>query len=698
MMKPLKKLKIKKIKRVDHSVKTKPKAKPKPKPKPKAKVKPKVRVRGVTTQRRVPKKPKGKITFKDVRISSTELDAIRPLDPINPVDFVPQVRVASEDNARGMIDLELTPYLKEPISTLQNYDIEAIFCIGPTQSGKTVVAQVCVAWSIDQDPGPMLYTYPDENTAVKALEKKITNMIQATPCLKKHVRGKRAITRRNINTDSMSIDIAWSNSAATMNVLPKKRVIGDEVRLFRLMLGHESNAIKLMQDRLTTYLDYGIGQGLFISSPSIEGDLLHQQLDVPGTLVLCWHVPCPACGKYQLLDFWDHVKKPEPEQGLPARCLCKYCGSEFTDDDRKVSWNNQGLYAPRGAEIDDAGNVQHESLEKPYRRVVFWWDSLVSPFRSFQRIWQEYVDTKNKIQDYRNFIQCWLAKFWRERKSDLSSDQLKTHKRSYLKGTVPKGVQFLVGGMDTQDDCLYLVVYGFGEKNSVWLIDEQKIPCEISTTDADDIELLVAQSVVYRTFYGEDGTKWRATMTAWDSGGHRTKDVYSVVRRMPRLIAVKGRNLNVRSISWSKKETHYNVRTMEYLEQTGDHSMKENFHLPANVSLEYLIQFANRVKSTIVHNRTGAPKTEWIVLGPDHLRVASAYAFSCLDVNVRSIGTLRNRLNDPQFICNPGGGTHKPRGPVGKSRKQEAVEVSDDPFERHTAAQQGRGRYDEYEY
>lgn len=591
------------------------------------------------------------LNFEDLKMSQRELDAIRPREPMCPSELVKLLRVPIEENAMGRFDMNLTPYLIQPLKTLANYDIENVFIIGPTQSGKTVIAQTCVAWAIDQDPGPMLYTYPDELTAEKALDKKIGGMIKSTPFLRRHIHGKRSITKQGIITDTMSIDIAWSNSAATMNVLPKKRVIGDEIRLFKLTIGQESNAVKMMQDRLTTYLDLEIGQGLFISSPSVEGDLLHTQLDVPGTMINKWWVPCLQCGKFQILDFFENVKRPD-KKGV-VRCLCKYCGGEFSDNDRKQSWNNLGVYAPSSATVSDDGTVTlPENMQKECNRIVYWWTSLDSPFRNFTRIWEEFEKTKDKPQDYKNFIQCWLAQFWKIAVSKGSVDKLKTNKQDYLIGEVPEDAQVLIGGIDTQDDSLYIVIYALG-KSKIWLISEDKILCDMGSTSEEDLYDIVIKNVVGRDFYTTSGVRWRVGIVAWDSGGHRTKEVYAVTKRIPNVIAIKGRNTQTRSISYSTKETHYNIRTEEYLEETESLSATDRFYIPQNVSLQFLIQFVNLVKTINIHKRTGRKKLEWISRGPDHLRHASAYAFCCLDIPISKIGTLRSRIKDINFKYNP---------------------------------------------
>lgn len=625
-------------------------------------------------------------------MSDREIEAIQFREPVSPVEFAEQVRFPAEDNTLSHVVVELTPYIRQPLETLNDYSVENIFIIGPTQSGKTVVAQVAVAWSIDQDPGPMLYVYPDENTAVQALEKKMKKMLSETPVLKSHLLpGKQALSKRELELDSMSINIGWSNSIASLNVLQKKRVIGDEVRLFSLAIKKESNAIKLMQDRLTTYLDAGIGQGLFISSPSTEGDLLHQQLDVPGTLVLRWHVPCPSCGRYQLLDFFTHLKF---DKTYGPRCLCQYCGAEFSDKDKKQSWNSRGVYAPLGTKehpvrIDNDGTVHYEGKDHHFTRVVFWWDSMVSPFRSFARIWKEFIETKDKLHDYKNFIQCWLARFWKETKSKSSVDILTGRKAEYYKNSVPEGVKVLVAGIDTQDDSLYITTWGLGYRLETWLINEERVECDITTTNAEDLFTIVKSHVFRTTYFDADGRAWAVAMTAWDSGGHRTKEIYTAIRRFPNVIAIKGRNDLTRSVKYSVNETHWNVRTVEYLEETESASVREQFHLPTNVSFEFLVQFCNHVKTE--HQTPKGVKYVWEAKGPDHFRFSSAYAHVCLDIPIRDVGTLRSRLNEPNFSYNPAEAIRKRIEQEEPKEKPEEF-LRGDPFEIHARARRNRAR------
>lgn len=627
------------------------------------------------------------------RLSEAEYHALAFPEPEPPLEFVKKIRLDPTRNVRDEIDLSLTPYLRRPVECLGDFSVEVLGVMGCRQSGKTIVPQVCIAHAIDQDPGPMAYIGPDEDTIKKIADEKIISMIDSTPCLLRHRYGRLDnVSREGVKLDTMVIHLGWSNSATKMNALPKMRVIFDEVRLFKKTLGHESNAVKQGMDMLTTYYAIGKGQAVLVSTPSVAGDLLHEQLIVPGTVVLFWCVPCPECGKFQKLDFFQNLKKPEG--AAPARCVCRFCGGLFPDQDHKRSWNGRGVWAPASvetygldiADIDESGQVL---TDKPLtgKRIVFAGiDCMVSPFRTWERIWREYENTKDNVADFKNFWQCWLSRFWEERESKSNAKVILARKEEgYSVGQVPDGVKVITCGLDTQDYGLYFTFWGFGGQagQDMWLLDDGFIQCGIDAVTQEELEDMVRTQIMARALVNTGtGEVWYAALTSWDSGGHRTKEVYSAVRRLPRCIAIKGHNGQNRTIVYSKQDTHYNIRTVEFEEQADALSVTQHFHLPKDCSDDFIKQFSNRVKDK-KPRRTGKEVTEWLTLGPDHLRDCTSYAMACLHIPIQGIGLLKTRIKEPDFKMNPSGfrqrGTPAPAsGPEENPRAPRAAR--DDEF------------------
>jgi len=581
------------------------------------------------------------------RLSSEELEWLRVPKRVPAETVIERIRIPFKSNVFDSIDLKLTPYLREPLSYVGDPDVQWIGIFAPTQSGKSVFLQGAVADAIDQDPGPLLYLFPDEKSGKKQLKEKITSMIELSPFLSAHTTGRaRDISKQEINLDNMTVSVGWAGSLATMSSTPYKRCVLDEVRLMKLEVGKESNAIKFAGDRLTTYLDMGIGQGYMVSSPSVKGDLLHQQLSVPGTLVLNWHVPCPSCGEYQELDFFKHLKFHEGR----VKCLCLYCGGEFKDDDKKIGLNSRGVYAPRKAKINLDG-----TLVEPYdkhQRMFFHW-AIETPFRSFTRIYNEYLATKDKIHDYKNFWQCWLARFWIEDVSKTSSLALKKRRIDYQKGNVPKGVKLLTAGVDTQDNGFYVTVRGWGEGRRTWLIDEYFILCNVHVSTSAEVGLLFDRDVFERIYVGAGKEKWRIAFCAIDTGGHRTKEVYDAVGTMPNMLLIKGAHATQAApYTYNKDLNLYHVKTSEYLDETELRSDTVEWFLPENVSDGYLTQFCN-IRKTIERNKkNGEEKVIWKKVGQCDYRFAEVHSFICLDIPTVH-GVLRYEIEKSDFKLNP---------------------------------------------
>lgn len=546
--------------------------------------------------------------------------------------------------------MELTPYLVDPISRIGNYKNQWLGCIAPTQSGKTVFLQVFVADAIDQDPGPLLYVLPDEKAVKKSFDEKIISMINTSEPLAAHKTPRyNDVSYSQVKLDHMTIAAAWAGSVPTMNSIPYKRAALDEVRLMPLTQGNESNAIKLTGDRLTTYYEYGIGQACMVSSPSVEGDLLHQQISVPGTLFLTWAVHCPHCGELQVLDFFTNLDFKREYQ-----CICKYCDGIFSDIDKKKSWNRNGRYVK--VEVVDnkwTYDLKAEFDYDDYTRIFFHWDSMVSPFRSFKRIAKEFLETKDRLHDYKNFVQCWLAKFWIDDKSKVNALSLGERKDESLSiGDVPPWVKLLTAGIDTQDSGFYVVVRGWGQGKKTCVVDAFFVPCAIDTTDAADIKLIFERDIFSRQYRGEK-YHWKVAVAAIDTGGHRTKEIYSAASGFRRLLLIKGAHAGQNlTIQYSKDYGLYMVRTMEYLDETDIRSCSPDFILPSNISKDYITQFCN-IRRTIKQNKiTGEQTTVWKKIGQNDYRMADVHSFICIDIPTDR-GTFRAEMEKDEFIYNP---------------------------------------------
>lgn len=585
------------------------------------------------------------------KISKEELSWLYIPDRIPIEQVVKKMRLPQKGNILGEIDMSLTPYLKVPLSLIGNSKVKWIIIIAPTQSGKTVFLQAAVADCVDQDPGPLLYLLPNEKMGRKHIKEKVIGVIEETPDLAAHKTERvRDISKSGIELDHMTIHLGWGGSLGSVSSFPMKKVCVDEARLMPLTVGGESNPIQLAEDRLTTYLDMGIGQGYIVSSPSVEGDLLHQQLDRKNTSVWFWQVPCPECNEYQPLSFKDNVKN--------EKCRCKYCGAIFDDSDKKRSFNADGKYVRRI--LNEDNKWEHTSADEndenfyPFElteTMVFWWNSEVSPFRAFNRIWNKHEDVKNKLHDYKNFYQCWEAEFWVDDISKTSAVKLKQRKNdSYTLGEVPKAVKVITTGIDTQDSGFYVTVRGWGSRKYTCLIDHYFIESPMDIATKEDV-IVAFQGVEDRIYIGET-ERWRSCLTGIDTGGHRTKELYEAIAHFDRFIMVKGRDSQHVRFSYNKDLNLYLVRTCEYLDETEERSDSSNFLLPRDTSDDFCIQYCHIRKVRETNKKNGEQKIIWKKTGQCDYRMADVHAFFCLDVPT-DLGVLRHKIEEEFFKYNP---------------------------------------------
>lgn len=581
-----------------------------------------------------------------VKISREELEILYLPERMPARDVAERLNLDARSNVLEKVDLTLTPYLIPPMELIGKSRVHWIFLIAPTQSGKTLFLQSVVADAIDQDPGTLMYILPDEKSGKKAIRDKVISLIEENDFLSKHKSGKK-LAVEHLDMDNMTILPGWSGSLASVSSVPCKKVILDEIRLMKLTVGDESNTLKLAGDRLTTYLRMGLGQGYGVSTPSIEGDLLHQQLSVPNTTVLYWAYTCEKCGHTEILDFFDNVKLDKEKREV--YCACSSCGHRYDESNMKRNMNKQAQYMAK----DKSGSLYPVNLNEIKGRVIFWYDSIASPFRSLQAIFNEFMQTKDKIHDYKNFWQAWLAKFWIEDISKTTvEDMRKRISKEVTKGEVPDWCQFITAGVDSQGTGFYLAVYAWGFGKRTILIDDFFIDCPVATSNADDVYKLFKREIEDKYYRDKNGKAWQIALWAIDTGGNRTKQLYEACSELQRVIMVKGRNSQNLTISHNAKINLYLVRTIEYLEETEMRSIGQNYELHHNVSEDFLSQFINIRKVNKQNKTTGETKVIWKPVGQFDFRMAAVHAFICLDIPT-NVGTLRREVENKEFTYNP---------------------------------------------
>jgi len=149
-------------------------------------------------------------------------------------------------------------------------------------------------------------------------------------------------------------------------------------------------------------------------------------------------------------------------------------------------------------------------------------------------------------------------------------------------GEVPNAVLILTAGIDTQDDRFEVEVLGHGRNGETWSIDYKVIagdPQFDETKEALDIYLS-------QTFARVDGSLMKISGSCLDTGGHRTKAMYTYckARTNQRVFAIKGANTSNAPIT--NKTIKQMIPNELTLFSIGVTSIKDDFYANLGITEE----------------------------------------------------------------------------------------------------------------
>ena len=420
---------------------------------------------------------------------------------------------------RGQWRTSRTPYLRGIMDVFTDPKIEKVTLMKSTQVGGTEAMLNCLAFCMDQDPGPALYVKPTDILAKSDCTDRIQPMVNSSPALKAHITGwDDDIQKLFVKLDHMILYLAGSNSPSSLASKSIRYLFLDEVDKFPMFAGREASPIDLAEERTRTFWNRRIME---CSTPTTRDGYIFRSYEKSDKR--WYYVPCPHCGEFQTLSF-SHIKWPseavEPDHiknEALARYFCDVCGGKI-DDTQKIAMVLKGQWLKDGQTIDKNGVI---SGNPPHNfHAGFWINALYSPWLTFSDIACKFLNSKNEPEKLMNFVNSWLGEIWEEKIQETKPQQLRKHAQTYLKGTVPDGVFLLTAGVDVQKDHFYYVVRGWGLGWESWLVSAKRV----ETWEDVILDLF---TTYYPREHGQQS--FPVIMTCIDSG-FNAYDVYDVCR------------------------------------------------------------------------------------------------------------------------------------------------------------------------
>ena len=110
------------------------------------------------------------------------------------------------------------------------------------------------------------------------------------------------------------IAMAGANSAAFPGIRPVRVVLQDKVDRYPASAGKEGDPSDLADKRCVTFWNR---KKVKTSTPTIKGISRIEKAYMESDQRRYW-VPCPHCGKYQVLE-WEQVKWPKEGEGVKKK-------------------------------------------------------------------------------------------------------------------------------------------------------------------------------------------------------------------------------------------------------------------------------------------------------------------------------------------------------------------------------------------
>lgn len=462
--------------------------------------------------------------------------AIAPDADLTVSEWADAKRILSEMSAEpGPWRTSRVPYAREIMDSLSVGDPcqEVAFMKG-TQVAGTEIGNNWIGYIIDQAPGPMLSVQPTVEMAKRNSKQRIDPLIDESPCLSGKVKERRS--RDSGNTVLAKefpgglLVMTGANSAVGLRSMSARYLFLDEIDAYPPDVDGEGDPITLAMARQRTFPRR---KTFRVSTPKLKGESRIEEGFEAGSQER-YHVPCPFCQRFQVLDFGQMVwPQGKPEE---AAYRCEGC-KELIPEHQKTWMLEQGRWV-----ADQPNDGKHRS---------FHLSSLYSPVGWFS--WADAAAMSEKAQNdpalQKVFVNTVLGETWEEQGEAPDDELLFLRGEDYQAGTVPAGGLFLTAGIDVQADRIEAQVVAWGARKESWLVDYSVL---VGRTSESKVWQDLSQ-YLDETYRHESGVDMPIMRAAIDSG-YATQDVYAWARTQSagRILVIKGQENGISAIGQPK--------------------------------------------------------------------------------------------------------------------------------------------------
>jgi phage terminase large subunit GpA-like protein len=532
------------------------------------------------------------------------------------------------------------PWQREPINAVRDH--ETVILCGPTQTGKSLIAEIALAYCIDNLPTNALLIYSKKEVVEDVFVDRIIPMIRDIPVVRRYWDGKeKSLTRQKTRLTHMYMRVASSLVQSEVATWSSGLIYLSEVSKYRKRRGWDP--VEAAKRRQEPYRVLGRHRAIYESSPLFSGDCLDQEMRAPGVTIRRPHVPCPHCEKYQRWSHRQVRELPGPDgvadhdpnrirEKLAAVYLCVFCKRRI-EEKHRIFMAERIIWASDNEKIDRKGKIRGR---KPTKAVAYQWNRFVDFSFTFTECLARYFSARRKgIEAVQLFMNEDMAEFWSTVPIQVAEDYLLTKKAGYRQfqaGDLPDSVLVVLGGVDTQDDGFYFVVNGYGRGMNKYLLrcGFVRVPKGETEESKDPRQLAYERlraAIYAEPFRRRDGRQLDMRMGFIDRGGHRADDVDYICEHMPEFepyIGLARPDPKKPLVDVSADGRHYNGQTQSLSVEMGRLLASNRFHLPDDIQPDYLEQVRNEYMEPKI-DAYGNKRLVWVRIEPNHYRSCENY-------------------------------------------------------------------------
>ncbi len=481
--------------------------------------------------------------------SRRERKVLRKQRAIPVSDWAQRHRVLTMSSLPGRWNNEVTPYLAGVMDAAGMPFVHVVTLCKSPQTGGSEAVHNFVGYCIDRAPGPVLYVYPDELTGRENSRDRILPMITSSPRLREYMtRSEDDKGMLRINLLHMPIYIAWARSASRLANKPIRYVIFDETDKYpETVGGKEADPISLGEARVITFShNYKIFK---ISTPTTEENFIWQALTVESDVIFDYWVRCPACGRYQEMEF-GNIRVPKEERsvrkimtGRLAWYQCAHCDARWSDSDRNTAVQ-RGQWRERTEKPEDGSRPRRMGVElftylrtRRPARVGFHLPSWLSRFVSLSQIMADWFSAQGNKIKMRDFCNKHRAIPWADYTVSRKVEEIMRLRDTRPAGIVPEDAVALTIGIDTQQFGFWYEVRAWKPALSVSDIADGRRE-EFMTVESWQVRSGFVESfgglvkiITEDVYQSVSGRRFVINLGAMDAMGDKTAEVYEFCRR-----------------------------------------------------------------------------------------------------------------------------------------------------------------------